>query len=73
MPTYNSTYPYYFYCYQQQKGDGTYQWSDVVYDRATTESQSTARAASSSLANYITSNDAAMQSLQNQVDGQVEV
>ena len=73
VPTYNANYPYYFYCYQYQKGDGTYSWSSVVYDRATTESQSTARAASSSLANYITSNDAAIQSLQNQVDGQIEV
>lgn len=45
VPTYNASYPHYFYCYQQQKGDGTYQWTDVVYDRATTENQAVARAA----------------------------
>ena len=72
VPTYNAAYPNYFYCYQYQKGNGDYAWSDVIFDRATTESQSTARAASSSLANYITSNNEAMQLLQNQVDGQVE-
>lgn len=73
VPTYNSSYPHYFYCYQQQKGDGTYQWTDVVYDRATSETQSTARAASSSLANYISTNDAALAALQSQVDGQLDV
>ena len=45
VPTYNATYPNYFYCYQYQKGDGTYSWSDVVYDRATTENQSNSRSA----------------------------
>lgn len=45
IPTYNSSYPHYFYCYQQQKGDGTYQWSDVVYDRSVTEAQAKAQAA----------------------------
>lgn len=39
VPTYNASYPYYYYCYQQQKADDTWQWSDVVYDRATTENQ----------------------------------
>lgn len=72
VPTYSASYPYYFYCYQYKLADGTYAWSSVVYDQATTEAQSTARAASSSLATYITSNDAAIQSLQNQVDGQIE-
>ena len=45
VPTYNSSYPHYFYCYQQQKGDGTYQWTDVVYDKGTTESMEKAQAA----------------------------
>jgi len=45
VPTYDASYPHYFYCYQQQRGDGTYQWTDVVYDRATTETQSKAQAA----------------------------
>lgn len=45
IPTYNSSYPHYFTCYQQQKGDGTYQWSDVVYDRSVTEAQAKAQAA----------------------------
>ena len=45
VPTYNASYPHYFYCYQQQKGDDAYQWTDVVYDRATTENQAVARAA----------------------------
>lgn len=45
VPTYSATYPHYFYCYQQQKGDGTYQWSDVVYDVGTTEAMQKAQAA----------------------------
>lgn len=45
VPTYNASYPHYFYCYQQQKGDGTYQWSDVVYDKGTTEAMQKAQAA----------------------------
>ena len=45
VPTYSSTYPHYFFCYQQQKGDGTYQWSDVVYDKGTTEAMQKAQAA----------------------------
>lgn len=73
VPTYSSSYPYYYYCYQYQMGDGTYKWSDVVYDRATTESQSTARATASSLSNYITTNDGALAALKSQVDGQLEV
>ena len=45
VPTWNGAYPHYFYCYQQQKGDGTWQWTDVVYDRATSEAQQKAAAA----------------------------
>lgn len=45
IPTYSSSYPHYFTCYQQQKGDGTYQWTDVVYDRSVTEAQAKAQAA----------------------------
>lgn len=45
VPTYSASYPYYFYCYQYELADGTYTWSDVVYDRATTENQSNSRSA----------------------------
>ena len=45
VPTYNASYQHYFYCYQQQKGDGNYQWSDVVYDKGTTEAMQKAQAA----------------------------
>lgn len=45
VPTYSSSYPNYFYCYQYELADGTYTWSDVVYDRATTENQSNSRSA----------------------------
>jgi len=45
VPTYNSSYPNYYYCYEYLKGDGTYSWSDVIYDRATTENQANARSA----------------------------
>ena len=72
VPTYNATYPYYFYCFQYKYNDDTYGWSDVVRDRATEESQSTSRTVSSSLANYITSNDTAIANLQTQIDGQIE-
>ena len=44
IPTYNSSYPNYFTCYQQQKGDNTYQWTDVVYDRSISEAQAKAQA-----------------------------
>ena len=49
VPVWNSSYPHYFYCYQQQKGDGTYQWTDVVYDRATSEAQQLANTTSTNL------------------------
>lgn len=45
VPTYSLSYPYYFYCYQQQKGDGTYQWTDVVYDEATSTAMKKAQEA----------------------------
>ena len=45
VPTYSSSYPYYYYCYQQQKGDGTYQWTDVVYDEATSTAMKKAQEA----------------------------
>ena len=72
VPTYNASYPYYYYCFQYQYNDGTYGWSDVVRDRATEEAQSQARTAAGDLANYITSNDAALTNLQSQLDGQIE-
>ena len=58
VPVWNKNYPHYFYCYQQQKGDGTYQWTDVVYDRATSEAQQLANTTSTNLStlqtNYAT-------------------
>ena len=45
VPTYSDSYPYYFYCYQQQKGDNTYQWTDVVYDEATSTAMKKAQEA----------------------------
>lgn len=52
VPTYNVSYPYYFYCYQQQKGDGTYQWTDVVYDDITSTAMETARSAISTFETF---------------------
>lgn len=49
VPTYSSSYPYYFYCMQYIAADGTVTWSDVVYDQATTEAQSVARTTSANL------------------------
>jgi phage-related protein len=49
VPTYNASSPYYFYCMQYVAADGTVTWSDVIYDRATTEAQSVARTASANL------------------------
>lgn len=43
VPAYNDSYPYYYYCWQYQMGDGTYSWSNVVYDRATTEAEQQGR------------------------------
>lgn len=53
VPTYNASYPHYYYCYEYQKGSGEYTWSDVVYDRATTENQSNARSALSQVATKV--------------------
>ena len=53
VPTYNASYPHYYYCYEYQKGSGDYTWSDVVYDRATTENQSNARSALSQVATKV--------------------
>ena len=45
VPSYNASYPKYFYCYQHELADGTYTWSDVVFDRATTENEANAHSA----------------------------
>ena len=55
VPTYNASYPYYFYCWQYQKGDNTYSWSPVVYDRATTENQQNSHAALTGLSTKVES------------------
>ena len=75
VPTYNASYPNYFYCYQWKYADGTYGWSSITHDVAMDESQRIARAASSaataandSLAGYITSNNLAVNNLGNKID-----
>ena len=73
VPTYNSSYPNYFYCYQWKFADGTYDWSAVTMDTGMTEVQNTARTAASSISSYITTNDAALAALQSQVDGQLDI
>ena len=45
VPTFNASYPNYFYCWQYTQMDGTCAWSDVVYDAQATESLGTARGA----------------------------
>lgn len=45
VPAYSSAAPYYHYCYQQQRGDDKWQWSDPVYDRATSIAMEKAQAA----------------------------
>ena len=37
IPPYDDTRPYYYYCYEYQYLDGTYGWSNVVYDRGLSE------------------------------------
>lgn len=41
IPAYGDIYPYYFYCYEHKFVDGTYGWTDVVYDQTMTEVQQT--------------------------------
>ena len=43
VPVYNSSTSKYHYCYQQQRGDGTYQWTTPVYDDATTTAMAKAQ------------------------------
>lgn len=45
VPAYDSSYPNYFYCWQYKLADGTFSWSDVVYDKATTDSEQVSHAA----------------------------
>ena len=65
VPTYNASYPYYYYCIQYVSADGTTTWSDVVYDQATTEVQSVSRTASSNLSTLQTDYAAFKQTTQN--------
>lgn len=37
VPAYSATYPNYYYCWQHEHMDGSFEWSDVVFDRAATE------------------------------------
>lgn len=65
VPTYNATYPHYFYCYEYQLGDGTYGWTNVVYDSAMTESQERARTAVSNAATAQTAAEGAANAASN--------
>ena len=51
VPTYNASYPYYFYCYQYMLADGSFEWSDVVYDSTIKDAESAAAAAATAAAN----------------------
>jgi hypothetical protein len=73
IPEWESARPYYWYCWQYQYTDGTFSWSEPVYDSVTTEAQSTARATSSALGEYITTTDSVLAALQEQVDGSVDI
>lgn len=55
-PLYNPNLPNYFYCYEYQYRDGTYGWSDPVFDNATTESQSKTNLVMTELETRVTSN-----------------
>lgn len=73
IPDWDAHRPYYWYCWQYQYTNGTYAWSEPIYDSVTTEAQSTARKTSSDLGDYITSNNLAMETLQSQLDGSVDI
>ena len=45
VPTYSISAPYYHYCYQQQRGDDTWQWTSPVYDAATSVAMQKAQSA----------------------------
>lgn len=45
VPTFSSSYKYYFYCYQQELISGSVLWSDVVADNGITDAQSAAEVA----------------------------
>lgn len=51
VPAYNASYPYYFYCYQYMLADGSFEWSDVVYDSTIKDAKSAADAAAAAAAN----------------------
>ena len=56
VPLYNPAMPNYFYCYEYQYLDGTYGWSDPVFDKATTEAQSKTDLVMTELETRVTSN-----------------
>ena len=51
VPTYNASYPNYYYCYEYEYLNGTYGWSAVTRDIATGEMQATARQAQNDIDN----------------------
>ena len=59
VPTYNASYPYYFYCYQQKMGNDSYQWTDVMLDKAASNAQSTANTANTKATNAQTAANSA--------------
>ncbi|MBR2838993.1 MAG: hypothetical protein IKE55_09435, partial [Kiritimatiellae bacterium] len=53
-PTYSASHPHYHYCYQQQLGDGTWQWTTPKYDAITSAAQQNSLDAANVARNYIT-------------------
>lgn len=41
VPTYTPSLSYYYYCLQQERGDGQYQWTTPVYDPTTSDMMKT--------------------------------
>ena len=86
VPLYDEDYPYYYYCYQQQKADNNYNWTSVVYDPTIKSAQDMVGAVStefaSELNNYLlidnfnttlTANNSPFSALKTQVDNQLEI
>ena len=70
VPTYNISYPYYFYCWQYKFADNTFGWSDVVFDRSISGIKDNL---SGYIDTQISSVTSEIQNLQNQIDNQIEV
>jgi hypothetical protein len=56
-PGYNSSYIYYYYCYQQEMGDGSFTFTDVMYDAGTSGVYAVASGNFSEVGNTFIKND----------------